>query len=380
MSRRRDVYRVGEFWLSKHPSSPYWQRTWYDRGARQTRRASLGVEEFEDAKKALDEWYAEHIRPVDAKPEDVLLVPILTRYQENRRETDQLAAGRLGYFFADKYVGDLTPKRINDYIEFRKSHGVKSSTINRDLNVLRAALNQARKLGELRTVPHIPSIETTEDRRNAPPKGRPLAIEEMAALFDAAKAPHGVMLLMILANTLCRPDAAYDLTTRQWDQAHGLLELNPPGRRQTKKYRPIVPVTKTLQPWLEATKHQRYFVQISKSGRKITSNAKRFVRETRAAAGLGPDVNLYSIRHTMARELRKRRVPAEQIELMLGHRRPDVTTQIYAPYEPDYCRDAAAAIDAYFRDLRKLLKRPLTPKSRLVRLSVVGEDGGRCRD
>lgn len=377
MPRRTEVYRVGDFWLSKIPGSPYWYRTWFDKRTRQTRRESLRVEGLEDAKKALDDWYVEHIRPVDAKPEDVLLEPILTRYQEGRRETDQLAAGRLGYFFSGKCVGDLDQRRINGYIAFRKGHGVKLSTINRDLNTLRAALNDARKLGELQSIPHIPAVETAEDRRNAPPKGRPLSAKEMAALLDAAKAPHGVMLLMILCNTLCRPDAAYDLTPAQRDTEHGLLNLNPPGRKQTKKYRPIVPVTKTLKPWLDAAKSQRYYVQISKSGRKIESNAKRFVRETRKAAGLGPDVNLYSIRHTMARELRKRRVPAEQIELMLGHRRPDVTTQIYAPYEPDYCADAAAAIDAYFRELRKLLKRPLTPKIRLVRVSCVEEDGGR---
>jgi hypothetical protein len=51
------------------------------------------------------------------------------------------------------------------------------------------------------------------------------------------------------------------------------------------------------------------------------------------SAGLGDDVNGYSLHHTMARELRRRAVPAEQIELMFGHRRPDKTSQINASYE-----------------------------------------------
>ena len=60
-------------------------------------------------------------------------------------------------------------------------------------------------------------------------------------------------------------------------------------------------------------------------------------------------MNGYSLRHTMSRELRKRRVPAEQIELMLGH----------APHDPDYCSDAAAAVEAYMAELQKLVSLPI---------------------
>jgi hypothetical protein len=44
---------------------------------------------------------------------------------------------------------------------------------------------------------------------------------------------------------------------------------------------------------------------------------------------------------------------------MLGHARPDKTTQICAPYDPDYCRDAAQAIDLVMRDLQKLVSYPI---------------------
>ena len=61
-------------------------------------------------------------------------------------------------------------------------------------------------------------------------------------------------------------------------------------------------------------------------------------RLARDAAGLDERVTPYSIRHGMARELRKRRVPTEQIKVFLG-RLPsgsDATTSIYAPCEPDF--------------------------------------------
>src|SRR5262249_33503645 len=111
------------------------------------------------------------------------------------------------------------------------------------------------------------------------------------------------------------------------------LDLNPPGRTQNKKFRPMVPVTPTLLPWLrrEVGPSGRYVSYRSKGLRSIL----HMWRLTRADAGLDKGVTPYSIRHGLAREMRKRRVPTEQISLFLGHL-PDgsaATTSIYAcPY------------------------------------------------
>ena len=47
----------------------------------------------------------------------------------------------------------------------------------------------------------------------------------------------------------------------------------------------------------------------------------------------------YTIRHTMATELRKRGVPPWEVSGMLGHRSEHKTTEIYAHYAPDYLGD-----------------------------------------
>ena len=71
--------------------------------------------------------------------------------------------------------------------------------------------------------------------------------------------------LMISVATLARPDAAHDVSTAaergQWNSKFHILNLNPKGRRQTKKYRPVVPVARQVAPWLDATKG--YFVAAS---------------------------------------------------------------------------------------------------------------------
>ncbi len=80
-----------------------------------------------------------------------------------------------------------------------------------------------------------------------------------------------MMFLLIASNTLVRPAAILDLRPAQFDQAHGLLDLNPPDRDQNKKYRPIVPVTPTLRPWLAlpAGPSDRYVSHRSKAIRSI---------------------------------------------------------------------------------------------------------------
>ena len=113
-----------------------------------------------------------------------------------------------------------------------------------------------------------------------------------------------------------------------------------------------MPVTPTLRPWLERS--------VGESDRYVSHRKKpigsipHMWRLTREAAGLDERVTPYSIRHGMARELRKRRVPTEQIKLFLGHlpSGSDATTSIYAPYEPDFLGDAVRAIEDVMAEIR----------------------------
>ena len=90
--------------------------------------------------------------------------------------------------------------------------------------------------------------------------GRPIVPMELARLFDAAKSRHILTYLVIACNTLARPSAILELRGAQFDEAHRRIDLNPPGRRQNKKFRPILAVTPTLLPWLKIVTEptQRY--------------------------------------------------------------------------------------------------------------------------
>lgn len=57
------------------------------------------------------------------------------------------------------------------------------------------------------------------------------------------------------------------------------------------------------------------------------------------------------IRRSMAQLLRERRVPEDQVEMQLGHRRIDSVSELYAPFSPDYLQDALAGIEAIIDEI-----------------------------
>ena len=89
-------------------------------------------------------------------------------------------------------------------------------------------------------------------------------------------------------------------------------------------------------------------------------------------AGLGKDVVPYTIRHTIATELRTRGVPEWECRGFMGHRSGGVTER-YAKFQPDHLGAAVKAIDAYCADLSAKTDTPIVldvvPLTRQLRAS-----------
>lgn len=353
-----------------------WCRTWYDAETEQMRRVSLGERDFSTAHKALVRWFLENHCERDAKPADVLIeTALLTYYNGHAQHLPSAQQARIAcdlwrQHFTGEAITALTIPRQERFVDWLRARKLSAGYISRTLSVGRAAINRLNRRGELASAPFIIDVQTQDDRMAVEPKGRPLAIEEMGQIFDAAKSDHIFMFCMVSVATLQRPNAVLDVTQFQVDHDHDVIDFNPPGRRQTKKVRAVVRIPAALKPWLpqSGAGHLVHY-----HGRQIGS-IKTAWRALRKTAGLDDRVNPYSIRHTMGRELRRRRVPADQISIMLGHRPVNVkrTDLVYSPFDPDYLTDAAAAIDEYFGELQKHTKRALTaPVDNVVRASFV---------
>jgi integrase len=150
-------------------------------------------------------------------------------------------------FFCGATVAELTLQRQEAFVAALQAKGYRPSYVSRVLSVGRAALLRAWKRQELTSVPFI--IDVARDLEEEAERFRDLSMGELSHLLAAAaRVPHLLRFCMISLNTLARPDAALDFGPAQVDTKRRLIALNPNGRKQTKKYRPVVPISDPLLP------------------------------------------------------------------------------------------------------------------------------------
>lgn len=137
--------------------------------------------------------------------------------------------------------------------------------------------------------------------------------------------------LRISVATWCRPDAAHDASTdpkrNQWLSGVRVLNLNPKGRTQTRKYRPAVPIGDRMAALLDTCDGRYVGVSSIKQAMDTMLDTLRLPR--------GGETGMKLIRRSMA-TLARRSLGEEywaQGEIMLGHRKTS-TSDVYALFEP----------------------------------------------
>ena len=117
--------------------------------------------------------------------------------------------------------------------------------------------------------------------------------------------------------------------------------LNPRGRRQTKKYRPTVPIARQGRSLFNETKG--FLVK--------TGSARKGFYTMAQELGLPGDreSGMKLIRRSMADLIRARLVAAgksdEQLSVFLGHRKISSVSELYAPFNPGYLNNVRAVIE-----------------------------------
>ena len=352
-------FRIGEYWIGQKSGRATYYRYWYDPERGVTRRASLSTSDFETAKEKLALWYVSNKKiPEKSELETVLLSDVIRRYYDGHAQhTESHETARnnllvwLDYFEAETTVHDATrPKAIDGFIDHLQSKGNKASYINRILTDGRSAINKAWKDGEIASAPFIKSLKVED----AEPKGRPLSMDELRAFYHTAETLHLKRFILFSVATGARPSSIMDLHSNQIDLDHALIDLNPPGRTQTKKIRPSVKLPRQLVPHVVSGWQLTF-------RNKPLSSIKTSWRNHRTTCGFDMQVNPYSIRHTIARHLRASGVPAWEVGAQLGHKkRENSITEIYAPMDPSYLGKSLAAIEQFMDELLEdPSKRPL---------------------
>lgn len=346
---------------------------WTERGRTRLHATGYAADDRDQAAAArqyFERWLAERTRAArqgPGDPDQIRVSDVIEDYVSERggdvaaADTMMLCARPLLYFFSVDTIATLTPNRIRAYWEWRRRHSIRvvdpaagtveiverpiaDGTVIRDLaGTLRPAIRHA--IQQRRLAPgeyYVPAP-------SAPP-GRQYWItrSEAARLLretrrDKRARLHLPLYTLIALYTGQRRGAILELTWRQIDLTNGRIDFNSPGRIQTKKRRPHIPIPRSLLAALRRA-HRRASSEyvIAYNGASV-ANVKTGFNSAAARAGI-PDCTSHTLRHTAATWMAQNGVPMAKIGEYVGHSEAR-TTELYAHAHPDYMQEAKRALE-----------------------------------
>lgn len=361
--------------------SPYLQIFWYDEAAGRNRSQSTGTAEIGPAEDALDRLYLERERgqticPTCGRPMDQvsghLVTTAISDYLLAREDRVSIQSIRprlahvLDFLDATDRTETLTCEQVDPTLidEFRK-WSAKQDVVEGKKNPKTRA--RAPGTTEASVGSWAAAINFAHDRKDTPyPAGFTAlppsdvsrtptyrsSIEEMAEMFRYCIDPKPVkgvvwsdvwhkryriyrrnLLRFLQASvaTWARPDAVHDISTAperdQWIAAAHVLQLNQKGRRQTKKYRPTIPVPHQFAKLLKGV--DGFYIDVD--------NCRKAFEAMLDDLGLPREreTGLKLIRRSVSQIARKRLGEEHWVQgrMMLGHVKAS-TSDLYALFDP----------------------------------------------
>lgn len=369
-SKKDSPYTRGDYWLGTKASAENFYVFRYNKEQRRADSWSTGTSELTEAMKALDErWLAAN----DQSPAfcaycgqkiadggTYALLQAISDYKiehASKKVSYEIIRARLAHvirFVLEKHHEDmpcnltttdqfaqsfrewLLPQPViwtNGQDEITVQHERTISSVEESVHQLRAVLNFAVKKGRSDAKP---VFEAKTRAVVSEPVRERASLDNIAMMVEYAMQPNlrreGLYRFLIAAIcTAARPDAIYDMNVNpkryQWEPDKGLFNLNPHGRVQTKKHRPVVPVLAPLKALLDTASEDGWVVHYQ--GHRVVnvrSAWRSMVSDLKLGSGRG--WGAYVMRRSIAQLLRSPGVDSWDIQGLLGHRTAG-TTEIY---------------------------------------------------
>ncbi|MDE2490377.1 MAG: tyrosine-type recombinase/integrase [Elusimicrobia bacterium] len=255
---------------------------------------------------------------------------------ENSLARDAITLRHFSDFIkADKLSG-VSAARIEAYKARRRELGAKPSTLNRELNTIKAMFNKAVAWGALAANPAKSVQKVREPRKQV----RFLAKDEVRALLSAASERLAPILETFLLTGLRRDELAH-LTWADIDFEREVVSVQAKDGWHPKDYEVRhIPMTERLVAVLKARpRTESPYVFHTQSGGAHEGNilSRDFRRLARSCGIKGASV--HTLRHTFASHLVMGGADLYTVQKLLGHSSIK-TTEIYAHLAPDYLRSA----------------------------------------
>jgi len=315
---------------------------WSENG--RSKSFSLRTSNLSEAKVGFANWMLRYHRSPREVGPTVYTVEIAKalRWEEHviPRVVDQTRLefcwARLMPVFGDLPVSAISPKTVSEYGRARRAEGAGDATIRKELSELGTALNHLVKTRRLKP----DEISAISLPQKSPPRDRILSAQEIHELLATAAGRRKNKRLSrieryvwILLQTGCRPTPPLELTWDRVDFERKLIDFNVPGRKRTKKKRPIVRISERLCHFLEAARREREGKYVLDHPGAIKKSFSRLVID----AGL-KDVTPYTLRHTWASHALMNGADIWKVAKMLGNS-VQMVDEVYGHLIPEYLDD-----------------------------------------
>ncbi|MES3016197.1 MAG: site-specific integrase [Bacteroidota bacterium] len=244
--------------------------------------------------------------------------------------------------FGNLATNIISPADVYEYCRKRREgiigQRAGDGTLNRELNILITAIKYAVKRFKLDPDKDVPDIRFAFPK---PPQGKDtwLTVEEMDRMLFYAKDDADLptrLYRFCMIGFYCgqRKEAILSLKTSQIDLKSGIIDFNPPGRAQTKKHRPIVPIADELMPLAKQVIKlgDEYFCINNKS---IRTSFRNLVDKCKFDKHITPHV----LRHTYATQALQAGVDVWSVAGVMGDD-PKTVLERYGHHDPNYLRGA----------------------------------------
>ena len=229
----------------------------------------------------------------------------------------------------------ITIEHVHDYCTQRAILGVKNSTINRELHVIRSAFNYYLKHKHDANFKNVFNGFRLFEDDFIP---RFLSASECTQLLSSAKKYSNFMLhdyILLLLNTGCRSG---ELLTLTWDNVFiddkYFIVRNSLSKNKKTVYKPLNDVS--IYALFRLKNHKKYVFYNEKTDTHIKTFHKGFkCAVNRSEIG---SVRIHDLRHTFASFLIKQGVPIYHVSQLLGHSDTRIT-QRYAHLAPENLHD-----------------------------------------
>lgn len=356
-------------YLDKADSGVFYAK-WTD--GRRSKRKSMGTRDPAVAQARFAQWLLMGgAAGVPENPAQVYTVADLwDAYERGHvlRKTDPSATHNQSWKHLRQHFGEMLLTDVSDavpaYVAKREKGLIgrksKSPTIRRELVLLRACFNWCADAKERRALISVADVPGFALPADSIPRDRWLKEDEIARLMAAAEAKRGgprlsrvERFLWLALETAGRKQALLDLTWDRVDFDTNVIHLALPGRKQTKKRRASVPISRTLLPVLKRAHGERISDVVLDHGGEIWAA----IQVVAAAAGFGPPqpkrengakpvstgISPHVMRHTAATHMARRGVSLWKVAKILGDNIATVE-KTYAKHAPEDLQDAVNMI------------------------------------